>query len=382
MPGKKMFDAVQTLRFMCFLIVFLEHAGFYKRTGIHEYGELSIMSVFLMMSGFLMVYSYINRELPATLGGYFKFSAGKIKKLYPLHVETAFIQLIIIIALYYSEIASAGIADFLTHVCEFIVNLCLMQAWVPDYQHYVFAFNGPSWFLSVMLFAYFMFPMMLLFIKKIGDIKKIIKFTVCLIAVYFVISSTVGIMTGFGDTFVWFTQNFPISRTIDFFLGCVVGYIYVMNRKDEDIDAREYSKGLWTLIEAIVIFMFYVGAFFIAGLFILGLGNIGKMVVFCAPLYSSSFAILMLMIFIWNRGYITKMLSWKPLVYLGNISMYTYLIHYIFTQGWASFKQGTGFDDSGTIGYVAIIVEFILTIVVSILYDKAQKKKAAKARVN
>lgn len=379
MPAKKRFDAIQTLRFMCFLMVFADHSGFYKRTGFHEYGELCLISVFLMMSGFLMVYSYINRELPETLEGYFKFSLGKIKKLYPLHVETAFIQLFIILILYRSLIAD-NIMALLRTLWEFIVNLCLMQAWVPDFQHYVFNFNGPSWFLSVMLLAYFLFPIMLRFLKKLGDIRKILIFTACLIALTFIITSAFGAMNNYNEKFIWFTQNFPPIRSVDFFLGCVIGYIYVMRRKDEDIDAQEYSKGLWTVIEAFVMLFFYVGSFFIAGFFILECGDIGKMIVFCTPVYSSFFAFLMFMIFIWNRGYITKILSWKPLVYLGNISMYTYLIHYIFTQAWASFRQATGFDDSGTIGYVVIAVEFILTIVVSMLYDKIQRKKPMKAK--
>ena len=85
----------------------------------------------------------------------------------------------------------------------------------------------------------------------------------------------------------------------------------------------------------------------------------------------------MLMVFIWERGFITKALSWKPLVYLGNISMYTYLIHYIFTQGWATFCMWQNIENSGTKRMIAIPVEFALTIGVSVLYDKLQKHKAA-----
>ena len=92
MAVKKRFDAIQTLRFMMFLIVFAEHAQFYRHTGIPNFGELCAMNIFLMMSGFLMVYSYIDREVPTDLRGCFKFSAGKLKKLYPLHAETAIIQ--------------------------------------------------------------------------------------------------------------------------------------------------------------------------------------------------------------------------------------------------------------------------------------------------
>ncbi len=385
MAAKKRFDAIQTLRFMCFLIVFAEHAGFYKVSGIPNFGELCIMSVFLMMSGFLMVFSYMDRDVPTDLRGSFRFSTGKIKKLYPLHVETAIIQFAIIVWLYWELFSNVDQLHLESFLFRFGVNLGLMQAWVPDYQNYVFNFNGPSWFLSVMLFAYFMFPLFLKLLKKLNDTKKLIILAGGMIVLSLCATVIVGILTGFDDnTFVWFTQNFPVTRTVDFLLGSIIGYIYVMRRKEKDIDAKERSKGKWTVIEAIVILLFYIGSYALAELLILGCGDAGKAVVFCSPLFSCLFAFPMLMVFVWNRGYITKVLSWKPLVYLGNISMYTYLLHYIFTQFWDSFRQKTGFDDlSGDkvyIRWIAIIIELALTIGSAVLYDKLQKKKAAKAK--
>ncbi len=91
---KKRFEALQTLRFLCFLIVFGEHSGFYKLFGFPIFMELSLMSIFLMMSGFLMYYSYSQRDLPSNIADNAKFAVGKIKKLYTLHVETALIQLV------------------------------------------------------------------------------------------------------------------------------------------------------------------------------------------------------------------------------------------------------------------------------------------------
>ena len=45
------------------MIVFGEHSGFFRLIGIPIFFEISTMSVFLMMSGFLMYYSYSEREL-------------------------------------------------------------------------------------------------------------------------------------------------------------------------------------------------------------------------------------------------------------------------------------------------------------------------------
>ena len=381
---KRRFEALQTLRFMCFLIVFGDHSGFYKVFPIPNYGELCIMSVFLMMSGFLMVYSYNDREVPSNVGGCFRFSTGKIKKLYPLHVETAVIQLIIILILY-RELIAIDFQHVLRLGFRFVVNLGLMQAWVPDFPNYVFSFNGPSWFLSVMLFAYFMFPLFLRLLKKLGDTKKVLILALAVVIVSFVLESVVGRVFGVdsetNDVYTWFTQNSPIMRTVDFFLGCVMGYIYVGNRKTGDPDSKSRSLGLWTVIELAVILLFYLGSYYLAAQLILKYGTAGKMVVFCQPLFSALFAIPMILIFVWERGYITKLLSWKPLVYLGNISMYTYLIHYVFTQAWASLCLGMNIDNSGMTRVISIVVEFALTIICSIWYDRMRTKKAAKKKV-
>jgi peptidoglycan/LPS O-acetylase OafA/YrhL len=44
-----------------------------------------------------------------------------------------------------------------------ILNLFLLQAWFPQY---VMAYNGPAWFLSVQVFFYAIFPIILYYIKK------------------------------------------------------------------------------------------------------------------------------------------------------------------------------------------------------------------------
>jgi peptidoglycan/LPS O-acetylase OafA/YrhL len=379
MAAKKRFDAIQTLRFMCFLIVFAEHSGFYEEFHIQNYGEMCIMSVFLMMSGFLMVYSYIDRETPASIPGCFRFTVGKIKKLYPLHVETATIQLIMEL-IFLAELIREHLEWLWGYLFRFGVNLCLMQAWVPDFKKFVFSFNGPSWFLSVMLFAYFMFPLILKLLKKLKDTKKILIFTAGIIIISYAAELIVGINTEWGETFTWFTNNSPIMRTVDFYLGCVIGYIYVGRRKEADIDGRAHSKVKWTAIETIVILMFYFGSFFIGGGIILALGDIGKSIVFCTPVFAALFAVPMLMIFVYERGFVTKALTWKPLVYLGNISMYTYLIHYLFTQGWSYIVQKNGIVNSGPTRALAIAVMFVLTIGLSALYDKFRKYRAAKAK--
>ena len=62
--------------------------------------------------------------------------------------------------------------------------------------------------------------------------------------------------------------------------------------------------------------------------------------------------------------------------------MYTYLIHYIFTQLWAYLQDYVFYiDRMDSINYIAVFVELLLTIFASVLYDKHRKNKVAKAKI-
>ena len=250
MAVRKRFDALQTLRFICFLIVFGEHSGFFRLLGVPIFFEISIMSVFLMMSGFLMYYTYSERELSLNPVKNVKFSYGRLKKLYPLHVETALIQLLFVIVFFfdYFKTNPEGFGYFSFRVG---INLALLQAWFPNLEQFTFFLNGPSWFLSVMVFAYFMFPYVVKLLKKLKTVRNGLIAAALLFAVSFIVTVAIGSKVGYLDSefFIWFTMNSPIMRTTDFILGCIIGFIYVERRKTNDVDAKAYSKGLWTFYE-------------------------------------------------------------------------------------------------------------------------------------
>lgn len=382
MAVRKRFDALQTLRFICFLIVFGEHSGFFRLLGVPIFFEISIMSVFLMMSGFLMYYTYSERELSLNPVKNVKFSYGRLKKLYPLHVETALIQLLFVIVFFfdYFKTNPEGFGYFSFRVG---INLALLQAWFPNLEQFTFFLNGPSWFLSVMVFAYFMFPYVVKLLKKLKTVRNGLIAAALLFAVSFIVTVAIGSKVGYLDSefFIWFTMNSPIMRTTDFILGCIIGFIYVERRKTNDVDAKAYSKGLWTFYEIMSFLLLQVfSVFIVAGVYLIG-GNIGIALAYCTVGLPCLIGLPILLVCIYSRGYMSKLFSWKPLVYLGDISMYTYLIHYIYTQLWAYLQDYVfGIDKSDPRNFYMVPVEFVLTIITAILYDKFRKKRAAAAK--
>ena len=61
--------------------------------------------------------------------------------------------------------------DFLKcRLGEMLLNILLIQDWFPNASVY-FSMNAVAWYLSLCLFLYLSFPLVLKFIRKIGSIK-------------------------------------------------------------------------------------------------------------------------------------------------------------------------------------------------------------------
>jgi peptidoglycan/LPS O-acetylase OafA/YrhL len=136
-------DSLQALRAIAFTCIFLSHCD------VIPTGPMGV-SIFLILSGFLMFYSWDNKKKMPQKGirNAFVLSIRKISKLYPLHLLT-FLWMVAVGLL-------VGFKGGHT-LLKGILNLLLLQAWVPSAKWY-FTFNKVSWYLSVCLFVYFVFP--------------------------------------------------------------------------------------------------------------------------------------------------------------------------------------------------------------------------------
>ena len=160
MPKSKRIDSLQIVRAIAFFGIYLYHAirripgkGMVYRFFSQGLGPWGV-SVFFVLSGFLMTYSYWNREPDRSLKGMALFAVHKIKKLYPLHL----IMLFWGVVFSYLKHGSVKGSFF-----KLLVSIPLIQTWFPkNYQ----AINNVAWYLSVCLFLYFMFPCLLPVVKK------------------------------------------------------------------------------------------------------------------------------------------------------------------------------------------------------------------------
>lgn len=92
-----------------------------------------------------MVYTYAERDVKASLVGIIRFSYGKIKKLYPLHIITMLCAVLLFVVpnILKHTLSTSGVKYILGGV---LYNVTLTQTWVPKIGINV-SLNGVAWYL-------------------------------------------------------------------------------------------------------------------------------------------------------------------------------------------------------------------------------------------
>ncbi len=369
MEKNKRIDSLQALRALSFFGIFLLHSlrgfiilnTFLLKTGfVYSMAELGV-SIFFVMSGFLMSYNHpTNNREELFIKNSVKNAINKIKSLYPLHIITMIFAIILYLLRKHFIFSKVIIKELIRNT---ILNVLLLQTWVPNDTVNV-SLNGVAWFLSVVLFLYFMFPYINNFVKN----KKIS--TLCIISILLLMVQVIScyimikIFGAKSHVYSWFMYTFPIFRLVDFFVGCVALKIY-KNINTKNITARKGT--LYEVVAVILtaaVFVYYAidhkRSIFIAT------SNWTTMYIPIAAIWVLLFSI--------KKGHITRLLSNKLLITIGNISSYLFLIHYVITQytGFLINTYKIKFNALSII--VVVILQLLITIGLSYGYKAVHKK--------
>lgn len=305
MTGKKRLDSLDALRALACLGILSFH------TYLTMLGYVCV-SLFFVLSGFLMVYTYYDRlDLSAlTAAGCLKFSIRKIKKLYPLHILTMLIPLSEQIYGLLSGLAQPTLSFF----APFAANILLIQAWIPV-ERYYFSLNIVSWYLSVCLFLYAVFPLIL---KGLRRFKRAEHGLIAAASVYLVALGVAWCIYSPGGGGQWFLYVCPLFRLVDFFIGCCIGFYFLKAGE------KERSPAAATLYELLAIALVVLSE-------VIGLQ--GRLPRFLR--YTPAFipmAVMLTFAFAYAKGLPVKLLTNKVTLYIASVSAYVFLIHAVITN--------------------------------------------------
>ena len=322
-------EQLQIFRFVAFMLVYFCHVPMFRfKFFPSEDGSLVGLEFFLLLSGFLAVYSlYHKADIPVTKENVFNYVKKKVIKFYPLYFITN------LIAVSYSELPSnisnhnfkgAGL-DFLT----LLKDLFLLKSWIP---WRIFSHNGATWYISCILFLSLLnIPInhwVCSFIKKDNASKKLMIMLASAIAYMCIMHLSV---------LIWGIQsallNSPLFRLGDYIAGMALGYIAVLYKEKHPLNENQKN---YTLFESIILVFWFLS-------FSAHINGIITIV--------SGYLMDILLIFIFAIGYgnVSQALKAKPLVLIGNITFECYMIHQVIIYIYCNYNGWENYTRSGKV---------------------------------
>lgn len=337
MTKKEKIESLNILRAIAFLEVFLSHAISSK----FELGGSGV-SLFIILSGFLMYYTYADKEFICGIKDHINFAWSKLKRLYILHIITATFLFIVFLNSY---ILNDRFGEICNHIVAYICNIFLIQTWIPDARIY-YSLNAVSWYLSDCMFFYICFPLIIKLIR--GFIHSVRHAVVCmlgLLCLQMMIRALFGFST-IENVDAWL-YRLPAFRIFEFMIGCLCGYVYITK------DKLTCNKTLMSLIQILIIPLGFSVNLIIKN-------NIVHNVILtiCS------------MVAVWSwtiDGYASNFLGTKIIYKIADLSKYAFLIHQIVIADVGVFL-GWFFDSSINIMILISLVAFVVTMMLSVIY--------------
>ncbi len=330
-------DALTSLRFFAAFAIVIHHAHgylpFLKPIAVVAPLDMGV-SFFFVLSGFVLFYNYPNDRIDKA-----RFIVARCARIWPLHVM-CLTAAVILLPYSWTYPVGPGAADV-------VATLFLLQAWVP-LDRVVFAINGVSWSISVELFFYILFPFLTFYWA--GHWPKYLFVSLVMVFVVTASSDLMGLpATTWGEdklsgSLLGFA--FPPVRLFEFVMGMASATVFRGLHKT-GLQAR-VNCAIATLIEmgavifAILAVLYIPSALYTA----LTIQNMGA-----APLKwvaqsgaSPAFA-MVLIVFAFSQGLISRMFAARPLVWLGEISFSMYMTHvilisYVANRGLFTYHNG------------------------------------------
>lgn len=334
---------MQGLRFCAFFLVFLQHTNI-----CGNYSGTFGVSIFFCLSGFVTAYSFeCKKDKPnLSIREMIIFTYQRIKKFIVLY------EIFMIIAILGSVIKKNTCINTY-NILRILANLLLIQSWVPD-RTIVFSYNAATWFLSTLVFLYFItIPIIEIAVKLVDNLiskTKVFIFLLTIIILYTIITLILGINYGNNEFESWYwSYVFPISRICDYFCGCTLGILFL--RKDK---VANKNMKFYTIMEVISIIM----------------GIVACIIYNYIPNYLHDdilflpISLFLIWIFSYENGVVSKILQSKIFVYLGNIGLELFICHSIVIEILNLFGEKSFFS--------LFIVKLIIVVMFSYMIYKIE----------
>ena len=354
-PRRKHLGALDGIRSFACLEIFCCHC-------LWKGGALGV-SLFLILSGFLLSYRYLPQNTAAALpdvtpSGLVRFAWKRLSKLYPLHI--IMMAVVIIVQLVQGEFQNND--DWTVLFVRIILHVFMVQTWVPVDSFY-YSLNGLSWYLSTIQFCYLCFPLLLRLLKKLDIVKGMLFSLIVVFVVQVCIARISLTVFGISDTgHYYLTYVCPLFRIFDFVCGCLLGAVFSKL-------PTLHKNMLWhTVWEVLAVFAVGITQFLALNNYVFVWGRFSMIF-----LPACCFAIF---VFAVGGGYISRVFNAKIIKLFAGITPFIFLIHNQIIAGVLTFLSMFGL---GGQKHLVALISFAVTVLMACLYDTLLKKKKARS---
>ena len=337
-----MINSLQSLRGLFAIMIFLSHFNI-TDDGVRAFYPGGTMGVefFIMLSGFVMCAGY-ERIVELRNISYKDFMLRRIIRLYPLHILCLVAWMIL-----HNDWPSYSVLG---------VNALMLQAWVPKMDVF-YGCNTPSWCLSVFMFLYAVFPLLIGFYYRRPRRAVGVLFLLIIGFIAYIIA----LPTENEEMEIWLSRILPPVRLVDFSIGIALWQFYRFLRENKNVvRLRSSSVALKTAVE-----LFAIGLYVISAVFALKLSP-----KWCSELIwwlPTAFTLMLFSLTDKSGGLISRLLNCRPLVGFGNASFCFYLLHLIVVAAVYRFTNHFGITQSHP---VMLLITLAVAIVLSLLTNR------------
>lgn len=206
-----------------------------------DYGA-RMCEILFISSGFLIGYNYYQVYTPSTYDHSFKYAYKHFRNFYPLLIFVTSVDF------YLFNRKIKNITDI--EIC--LSEILMIKSW-SRYSKLISSFNGISWFLSSLLFCYYLTPLLL---NGIKNIKKslIIFFLIAFLRVLIEEILFYGAINLFDANF----HRGPIIRLLEFFMGMLLSPSYfTLKSYIEKYGPKKSIKILFTFVQFFSLLLIY-----------------------------------------------------------------------------------------------------------------------------
>lgn len=352
---KNRIESFDGLRGIFAVLIFFNHCSFMKSFGkqsdwvfenVFHNGGFCVL-FFFILSGFCTYIGYGKRFKQINRKNYFLFLQRRMKKIYfPYIISMVWVMI------YRCVVLKENLG---TNLIKLFLSLTMLQT--LDVKHWD-VLNSAAWFISCIWIIYLMTPFLLKKISEITNIKVLFKYIMLLyvgiigihLGVYFLTEHlTISLQMADLICYVW-----PFVRIFDFSIGMLWGGVYVLVKK------KPFEHN--TIVELICVILTLIA-------WTISLNT--KTEINLSFMYTMPILSLLIFVFAFDSGKVTKILSKKTMQFMGKYSMEIYLFHYviIWSGGWMLFERYIH-NYSMTWLILMMIVLFCTTVGVSIWVDR------------